>query len=190
MGRKKSVLKQTWNFLWNSDSPWSWVIDLVLAFIIVKFIIFPVLGFTLATALPLVVIESGSMEHHASDFDDWWDKSGQWYVNKEYGQDAFKEWDFSNGLDQGDVIVTKGKDQYEVGDVIIFNSLAQGTPIIHRIIAYDGEIIQTKGDNNAKQLTYEKDIKADQIISSAYIRIPKIGWLKLWVVDTLRALAK
>ena len=47
----------------------------------------------------------------------------------------------------GDMVcVTKGVDKIEVGDVVVFNSPRGGEPIIHRVVAIDGEILTTKGD--------------------------------------------
>lgn len=190
--KKKDGLRKIWDFIWNSDSAASWIIDLILAFILVRFVIFPLLGFFLATSLPLVVIESGSMEHNTLDFDDWWQTNGEWYLERNITQTEFQEWHFSDGLDKGDVIITKGKDKYEPGDIIIFTTEIQTTPIIHRIIKYDKnwQAFETKGDNNPEQLVYEKRIKKDAVISTAAVRIPKIGWIKLIFIEALRSLAK
>lgn len=184
-------MKEIWDFVWKSDSPWSWIVDLIIAFILVRFVIFPIMGLVLATSLPLVVIESGSMEHVGIDFDDYWLEEGEWYMQNNITQSQFQEWDHSNGLNKGDVIITKGKEDYEIGDVIIFKTEAQNTPIIHRLIKYDKNFqnYHTKGDNNPVQLFYEKIIKEDDILSSAWIRIPKIGWIKLIFVEFFRELA-
>jgi signal peptidase I len=56
-------LKDFWNFLWNDNSTLSWVLSMVLAFIVIKFIFFPGLSFLMQTSLPLVAVVSGSMEH-------------------------------------------------------------------------------------------------------------------------------
>ncbi len=188
----KKTAKKVWNFVWKSDSPWSWLTDLILAFLLVRFVIFPVLGLILATSLPLVVVESGSMQHNGLDFDDWWQERGQWYIdNHNITQTEFQEWPLSNGFDKGDVIITRGKKEYEKGDIIIFTIQVQNTPIIHRYLNYDKnwQNFQTKGDNNPDQLIYEKAIKKNEILSSAWIRIPKIGWIKLIFVEAFRALA-
>lgn len=190
--KKKEGWRKLWDFVWNSESAASWIVDLILAFVLVRFIIFPLLGFLLATSLPLVVIESGSMEHNTLDFDDWWSENGQWYLERNITQTEFQEWQFSDGLDKGDVIITRGKDKYEPGDIIIFTTEVQTIPIIHRIVKYDKnwQAFETKGDNNPEQLVYEKKIKKDEIVSTAAVRIPKIGWIKLIFVEALRALAK
>ena len=62
----RKYLKQIWNFLWNDDSLLSWVVNIVLAFILIKFIVYPGLGFVFATTHPVVAVVSGSMEHKTS----------------------------------------------------------------------------------------------------------------------------
>ena len=59
----KSYFKRFWRFIWYDDSLLSWVTSILLAFILIKFIFFPVLAFAFATPLPLVAVVSGSMEH-------------------------------------------------------------------------------------------------------------------------------
>jgi len=182
--REKITLKRIWDFLWKSDSPWSWILDFILAFVIVRFVFFPFLGLVLSTSLPLVVIESGSMEHKG-DFEAWWQDHGEWYVENNLTKENFLEWSFKNGLDKGDIVAVKGMENYQPGDIIIFKTSFQRTPIIHRII-YADSIFQTKGDNNPSQSMYEKEIQSDQIIGKAIFRIPKLGWIKLIFVELFR----
>jgi len=187
----KKVLKKIWNFLWHSNSVWSWIIDLILVFLIVKFIIFPFFGWILCTPLPFVIIESHSMEHEGN-FDSWFSIHGLWYLENNISKEEVLEWGWNNGMDKGDIIVVKGlKDKnYDVGDVIIFGVPGQGTPIIHRII--DKRIEQnkisfsTKGDHNDGQLEYEFSVEEEQILGKAIARIPKVGWLKLIFVELFR----
>ncbi len=60
---QKNPLVRFWNYLWYDDSLLSYVLNFVLAFIFIKFIFFPALGFALNTDYPVVAIVSGSMEH-------------------------------------------------------------------------------------------------------------------------------
>ena len=186
MKKDVSLLKQIWNFLWKSDSPWSWIADFVLAFVLVRFVFFPLLSLMLATSLPLVVVESGSMQHNGDPFGLWWAQENQFYLDRDITEEQFQNYDFPNGFDKGDIIISRGKDHYERGDVIIFQSTAQETPIIHRIVQQNEDLtFGTKGDNNANQMEQEKRIPKDNIISKAIFRIPKIGWLKLVFVEML-----
>ena len=205
--KEKSAGKKLWYFLWEDNSVWSWVVSLILAFIIVKFLFFPLLSFGLNNSLPLVVIESGSMHHEGSWFKDltgvaitsgdrlegWWDAgNGEWYEERNIILPEAEDWRFSWGMDKGDIVVVYGEDtdDLEVGDVVIFNA-GQANPIIHRIVDIREEngtrIFSTKGDNNTGQLTFEKNIGENQIIGKAVLRVNKVGWVKLIFVEIFRA---
>ncbi len=60
---RKSLFAKAWHFLWHDNSPWSWVANIILAFILIKFILYPGLSFALNSQLPIVAVVSGSMEH-------------------------------------------------------------------------------------------------------------------------------
>lgn len=188
---KKLWYKELWHFLWNSNSILSWIVDIILMFLIVKFIIFPLMSLALATSLPFVIIESGSMEHQG-DFDQWFSLHGSWYLENNITESEIEAWKWHDGLDKGDIIIVKGLKNYNysVGDVIIFKVENQNTPIIHRIIerkdANDTIMFSTKGDHNDGQLPYEHNIEKEQIVGKAMTRIPKLGWVKLFFVDLFR----
>ncbi|HLP79463.1 MAG TPA: signal peptidase I [Acidobacteriota bacterium] len=55
-----------WKFLWEDNSPWSWLVNIILAFVLIKFIVYPGIGVLLGTQLPVVAVVSGSMEHAAA----------------------------------------------------------------------------------------------------------------------------
>lgn len=59
----KTMWKKVWYFLWEDDSIWSWIVNFVLAFILIKYLIYPGLGWILGTPFPIVAVISGSMEH-------------------------------------------------------------------------------------------------------------------------------
>jgi len=180
-----SILKDIGHFLWNSDSAWSWIIDLILAFIIVKWVFFPLLSLIFASQLPMVVVESTSMVHD-TNFDTFWQNYGKFYEDIGIFKSGFEKFSFINGFNKGDIMVIHGQKDYQVGDVIVFRVTEQSTPIIHRIIKIDNETYSTKGDHNPYQLTYEKSIQKSQIIGKAIGRIPIVGWLKLIFVDVYR----
>lgn len=193
------MINKFWNWLWHSDSIWSWIVSLALAFIIVKFIFFPTLSFALGTSLPLVVVESSSMEHPKAgfignvigtqdSFNNWWETKGDWYFDKGIEKQEASEWPLKTGFDKGDIMIVYGRGELEVGDVVIFNA-NQKHPIIHRIVSIDENtgIIQTKGDNNPTQLSVEKEILENAVVGKAVVKIPKLGWLKLAFVEIGKA---
>ena len=70
MGKKqhekiKKGLRKLWWFIWEDNSIWSWIVNVILAFIIIKFLVYPALGFTLGTTHPVVAVVSSSMEHNS-----------------------------------------------------------------------------------------------------------------------------
>jgi signal peptidase I len=177
-------VKKFWAFL-NDDSWSSFVVTLVLAFIVIKFIFFPTLSFFTGTALPLVIVESCSMYHEESGFE------------QTFGSEIYEDfgillgdtgnWIFQNGFSKGDVIFVVGPKNLEVGDVIIFNG-GQNHPLIHRLISVDDKFT-TKGDNyktNEGLLSAEKDIPEERIIGKALFKVPFIGWAKLIFFESSR----
>ena len=211
-------IKKAWNWIWNSDSFLSWIIALALIFIFVKFIFFPVLSLIMGTTLPLAGIESSSMDHQIArddsgrlslcgeeyseeekdyiNFEEYWEKCGNWYEERNISKENFLEFSLKNGFRKGDIVVVYGRFNPKTGDVIIFKPNPGSTaprPIIHRIVKIDGGI-ETKGDHNANQLTgsnnlYNTDetsIKEEQVIGKAILRIPFLGWPKIWLVELLK----
>ena len=168
--------KRFWKFL-KEDTWQSWLVSLVLAFLIIKFIFFPLMSFTFATSLPLVVVESCSM-YHSTGFDSWWESNAAYYLNKGIAKNTFEKFLFKGGLNKGDIILVSGRGGYELGDIIIFETDFSQFPLIHRIIEYD-DIISTKGDKNPDQLEQEKNIPEDKILGKAIAKVPGLGWVKL-----------
>ncbi len=195
---KHGKIKRFWKWIWHSDSFLSWIVALIFAFIIVKFIFFPSLSFLLATKLPLVVVESGSMHHPGTftgnvigaqdSFELWWNQAKDWYEARGIDKEEAESWPLRTGLEKGDIVVVYGYGKPEVGDIIIFNA-NQAHPIIHRIIKIETinnqVVYSTKGDNNPDQIYIEKSIPEDAIIGKSAFKIPKLGWLKLFFVEIL-----
>ena len=59
----RAFLKKAWHFIWEDDSVLSWLVNIILAFVLIKFIVYPGLGFILQTTHPVVAVVSESMEH-------------------------------------------------------------------------------------------------------------------------------
>ncbi len=201
----KKELRKMWRFIWEDNSILSWIVNIILAFVIIKFIIYPALGFLLFTSNPIVAVVSCSMEHGATDcgrgsrygicgfnfdeknkldFGEYWETCGKWYEEINISREEFSSYPFSNGFNKGDLMILKGKKPEELkkGDVIVFRG-TERDPIIHRVVSKgregDAYIFSTKGDNNENQLSYEKSIPQDAIIGNALFRIPYLGNVKL-----------
>src|SRR3989338_8631507 len=169
-------LKKIWHFIWKEDSIWSWIVNIILAFILVKFIIYPGLGLVLNTSLPVVAVVSSSMEHNGKGFDQWWEDNDDFYVDREITKDMFKDFDFKNGFNTGDIIVLYGSKSLEKGDVIVYDKGKARYPIIHRIVDKDDDYI-TKGDNN--KIPDNGQVNEEEIIGKGVFRIPYLGWVKI-----------
>lgn len=215
----KKDLKRFWKFLWEDDSILSWCVNLLLAFIVIKFVIYPVLGLLFATNFPVVAVVSGSMEHGftpRAEFDDqviytycsnkiqkqsssinlkdygsfneFWDNCGEWYSRYNITKDQFRDFSFTNGFNKGDVMVLHGTkpEKIKVGDVIVFIGKSRPDPIIHRVVSSelrsDGMHFVTKGDHNEDSFSQigEDDITEDMYLAKAVLKIPYLGWVKIW----------
>ena len=210
----KRILKKTWKFIWEDDSVASWLVNIVLAFILIKFIVYPALGFLLQTAFPIVAVVSGSMEHKVTldstnnyklcgvSFEkkenaDFWETCGEWYKqNTVISEEDFNDFPFSNGFNKGDIMILRGKAprNINIGDVIVFRS-GRPDPIIHRVVdKRDGYIFTTKGDHNARVISEdpirEDAISEDQVLGNAFIRIPLLGYIKIWFVEIIQLLTR
>ena len=179
------TLKKIWKFIWHDDSILSFIVNIILAFVVVKFIIYPGLGFLLGTTYPLVAVVSSSMEHNNLDFDEWWNKNNGWYENHGIAKESFLNYKMKNGFNKGDIIVLRKASNLEKGDIIVFRS-NNINPIIHRIVNVylenNNVYYRTKGDNNPDSISLlgEDKIIQDNIIGKAYFKIPYLGWLKVW----------
>lgn len=188
---KRNIFSRFWNFL-KEDSWSSFIVSLILAFIIIKFVFFPLLSFVTGTPLPLVIVESCSM-YHSGGFQEIFNKQGicpnglSCSEEELYGQfnislEDTQTWGFKNGINKGDIIFVISPKNLEVGDVAIF--LAGTTnPIIHRTISINSEKITTKGDNNLGLLSVEQNVNRDNVLGKAVFRIPYLGWFKLIFYD-------
>ncbi|MFC1801347.1 signal peptidase I [Nanoarchaeota archaeon] len=187
----KKTLKKIWDFIWHSNSIWSWIVNIILAFIIIKFLVYPGLGLVLGTSHPIVAVVSESMEHDGN-FDQWWAEQQDWYQEHNITKEEFQGFSYRNGFNKGDImiLVKKNPTKTEVGDILVFDS-QQANPIIHRIVkkwqVNDQWHFQTKGDHNRDSIglssVNEEDINEDRIIGQATLKVPLLGWIKIIFVD-------
>ncbi|MFH1396318.1 MAG: signal peptidase I [archaeon] len=203
----KRVWKKVWFFLWHSDSAASWIANIIIAFLLIRFVVYPLLGLMLGTTYPVVAVVSESMEHglynnqlcgqefseFPESFDSYWNICGYWYEENGISKEEFEQYPLKNGFNRGDIIVLRGayRDSLDVGDVLVFQG-PKPQPIIHRVVnewEVDGEMFyQTKGDHNRDSFggeLGETEISEDRIIGKGWIRIPYLGWIKILFVDLL-----
>lgn len=212
----KTKLKGFWKWLWQSDSWWSYIVFLALVFVFIKFIFLPGLGLIFGTSLPLAIVESSSMDHHSLldatgtinicgktfpnneslNTDEYWQTCGSWYEqNTNITKEEFQSYSFKNGFQKGDIMIIVKKKTINIGDIIVFQAGA-ANPIIHRVISLNP--LQTKGDHNEAQLVPgnnnygadERNIPENRILGTAVLRIPWLGWPKLFVVELWNKIVK
>lgn len=187
-GKIKKIFRNFWNLLWKDNSIKGWIFSIIFLFIFIRFIFFPLLNLVTGTVLPLAIVESCSMYHQGnlfSNYDDWWIRHEPKYSQLNILKSQFDDFGFKKGLNKGDILFITGvkPEKLKVGDVIIFSAPTKN-PVIHRIIKItkqgDGYIFSTIGDNNNGQLSFEQEIKENQIIGRASAKIaPYLGWIKL-----------
>jgi len=206
----KKGLKKFWNFLWNEDSIWSWIINIILAFVIIKFLIYPGIGLALGTNLPVVAVISESMSHDGN-FNTWWTSPAiceylvngtttatnctqeRWYGDKGITKEEFITYTMHNGFNKGDIIILRGVtfDNLKIGDILVYQSKLS-YPVIHRVVEKD-DLIQTKGDHNSMQIVEpvlnEKYVMKDQIIGKAWLRVPYLGYVKIIFAEAIQCVS-
>lgn len=221
--KAKKLIKRFWRFIWEEDSAWSWIANIALAFVLIKFVVYPGLGFVLGTTHPVVAVVSSSMEHNSIktcannecesykyamcgniydsgkhfEFDDYWRGCGSWYEEEGISKEEFSGFPYKNGFNKGDIMVLKKIDPGKIspGEVIVFFN-SRKDPIIHRVAEKkenDGKIyLHTKGDNNEESIKNgaldEGNVSQDAVIGKAILKIPYLGYIKIWFVDMLRFL--
>ena len=189
------LLKKTWHFIWEEDSIASWIVNIILAFVLIKFLVYPGLGLVFGTKFPIVAVVSGSMEHD-SNFNSWWESQKQFYLDRNITEKEFSGFNFKNGFNKGDLMVLFGilPEKIKIGDIIVFRA-GGPDPIIHRVIEKQPNggnyIFQTKGDHNQYQIKSiwldETNVSEQQIVGKSVLRIPYLGWVKIIFVDLLTA---
>ncbi|HLD57277.1 MAG TPA: signal peptidase I [archaeon] len=113
------------------------------------------LGALLSTSTPIVAVESNSMQPTFS---------------------------------RGDILIIQGSkpENIKQGDIIVFVTGEKGAPIVHRVITRNADgTFQTKGDANAGQLPFEKNIQPNQILGKEILIVPLLGWVKIFITETV-----
>jgi len=197
---KKSIFGKVWHFIWEENSVWSWIVNILLAFLLIKFLIYPGIGLAMGTSHPIVAVISNSMEHDGN-FEQWWNSpacnfqctQAELYEHYNITEQQFLHFNFRNGFNKGDIIFLRGMpaEKIEKGTVIVFNA-GDAEPIIHRVVdkwsiaEANGNAeyhFITKGDYNQVSLLKEADVSEKQILGIALFRIPYAGYIKIWFVD-------
>lgn len=82
-------------------------------------------------------------------------------------------------ISTGDIIITKKRDVYNLGDIITFDNKGMITHRIVNIPEEDEQYFLTKGDANHSN--DEDKISPGQVIGKVIITIPRLGYLMSFV---------
>jgi len=213
MKKFKPILGKIWYFIWEEESLLSWIVNIILAFVIIKFLVYPGLGLLLGTNYPIVAVVSKSMEHkpdnniicgnqvisYKNSFDSYWKICGKWYEERNISKNKFSTWPFKNGFNKGDLMILIGKkpENIDEGEVIVYRAKRpdiKRDPIIHRVIGkWTNDSIyyfKTKGDNNPSiindTIIGEAEISEDRVFGNAVLRIPLLGYVKIIFVEIIK----
>ncbi|HSM25901.1 MAG TPA: signal peptidase I [Anaerolineaceae bacterium] len=83
------------------------------------------------------------------------------------------------GYHQGDLIIIRSTDVYQIGDIVAYKHLQMGKYVIHRIIGEELNRFILQGDNNSWTDGFQPT-QAD-IIGKHWIQIPKLGKVIAWL---------
>jgi len=81
-------------------------------------------------------------------------------------------------LNKGDMIFVHNNGEFEVGDIVVYETSQAPYPIIHRIIEVDDNTISTKGDANPVADPWNPTPISD-VHGKASIKLPLLGWVKI-----------
>lgn len=197
-----------WHFLWKEDSLASWLVNIALAFLLIRYIFYPLLGIILGTSFPIVAVVSESMEHELgqgsicgrqfaqrpASFNSYWQACGNWYEQQNITAQQFRSFPFPHGFNKGDIVLLwrAHPGNLRVGDLLVFQG-DKPQPIIHRVVRRWQEqsqwYYQTKGDHNSESIggnLEETKIATNRIYGKGILRIPYLGWVKIIFVEVLK----
>lgn len=154
------------------------IIEIILVYILIVFLIIPGLGWMLGVEQPIGAIVSGSMEHDGN-FTNWWEQHDDMYKVWNISEKQFKSFPYKNGLNIGDLVIFKAAKDIEIGDIILVKDF-EDVPILHRVVST--EPLDTLGDANFGQLgDSERSITPERIMGKIAFRMPYIGYVRYWV---------
>ncbi len=174
----KKFLKKFWKFYWEDDSIISYIFFIIVTYIFLKYIALPAFLFVFGLS-DVVSVMTTSMVHGSNTEKYFYD----YYKDLNFSRNEINDFPFSKGLYEGDALIIKEYDDFEVGDVIVFYSEDLNRKIIHRVI--DTNPLTTKGDNNRESYPFDKNVT--NIIGRPIIKIPYIGYPR-WLLYNITGL--
>jgi signal peptidase I len=83
------------------------------------------------------------------------------------------------GLTAGDLVLTRAKSSYEVGDAVLYQDHETNVRVLHRIVAQRGGHFVTKGDNN----DFVDPVRPlpDEVLGRMWFSVPGAGSVLSWL---------
>ena len=176
----KGYLKKAYNFLWKEESLLSYAVFIILAFVILRFVAFPVVLYATGTT-DIAAVVSTSMQH--SDLTNF--TFNEWLTFHNFSAEAVAKWPYLEGLNLGDVIAVKKFPAQDIkpGDIILFYS--DNLQVIHRVMyvkQVNGEYFYTtKGDANAQSSVKETDTPYAEVKGKLVWKVPYLGYPRVFL---------
>lgn len=82
-------------------------------------------------------------------------------------------------LDVGETAIVNGE------RISLVYAAGMEIPVVHRVVDKHETYLETKGDNNPRQIPFEKEVRPEQIYGVSRLTIPRIGGFKLLLMDFL-----
>jgi hypothetical protein len=171
----KKTLKRIYVFLWEEDSPQSYIAFIIISYLLLKFVVYP--GFLFVMGWQDVVSVLSSSMTHSGDINATY---YAWLDSRDINYTGFP---FPDGLEPGDAVVVRrvSPGQINVGDVIVYVPYKYtNESIIHRVVSKDvfgGKYyFTTKGDANSGIGIFEINITDENIIGKAILSVPFLGY--------------
>ena len=169
----KKRLKKFWHFFWHEESIASYIVFFIVAYIILKYVAFPIFLFAFGLS-DVTAVMTTSMVHTNPNFENTY---YGWLETRNISREQTMDWPFQNGLQVGDAIFVKKvkKEEIQLGDVIVYYA-PTGVSIIHRVVNIEDSVYTTKGDANPNPLSFENEIPLELIKGEAIYKIPFFGY--------------
>lgn len=153
--RKKTTFQKIWYFIWEDDSVLSWILNVLIAFVLIKFLVYPVIGLTFDTSHPIVAVVSGSMEHktvHPCILSDAqgcvkYNEDIYWMCSKQYNSKKKVDYDFfwnecgswyeDKDITKDEFSEFKFKNGFNTGDIIFIRGVESENIEIGDIIVFE-----------------------------------------------------
>ncbi len=210
----KLDFKRIWNFIWHEDSAASWIVNVILAFVIIKFLVFPGMSLVLGTSHPIVAVVSGSMEHDITKQYQYFGNpvtgpkewTGNYFLcnqlfseDKRINFDGYWEvcgpWYENINITQDEFDTFPMSNGFNKGDLIILQS-HDDAEVGDILVFWSGRtepiihrIVQM--DDNGYVTKGDHNAREDgvvpenQVIGKALFRVPYLGWIKIWFVQLI-----